>query len=77
MSGEEMRFVREAFESNYIAPLGPQVNAFEKEFAENCFTKLGRVRADEEIVISQNGEISLQTTVSTLLIVYRSTFAGF
>jgi len=29
-----MRFVREAFESNYIAPLGPQVDAFEWEFAE-------------------------------------------
>ncbi len=29
-----MRFVQEAFESNYIAPLGPQVDAFEKEFAE-------------------------------------------
>ena len=29
-----MRFVKEAFESNYIAPLGPQVDAFEKEFAE-------------------------------------------
>ena len=34
MGGEEMRFVREAFESNYIAPLGPQVDAFEREFAE-------------------------------------------
>jgi dTDP-4-amino-4,6-dideoxygalactose transaminase len=34
MGGEEMRFVQEAFESNYIAPLGPQVDAFEKEFAE-------------------------------------------
>jgi dTDP-4-amino-4,6-dideoxygalactose transaminase len=34
MSGEEMRFVREAFESNYIAPLGPMVDAFEKKFAE-------------------------------------------
>jgi len=34
MGGEEMRFVKEAFESNYIAPLGPQVDAFEKEFAE-------------------------------------------
>lgn len=27
MSGEEMRFVKEAFDSNYIAPLGPQVDA--------------------------------------------------
>lgn len=34
MGGEEMRFVREAFESNYIAPLGPQVDAFEQEFAK-------------------------------------------
>ena len=34
MGGEEMGFIKEAFESNYIAPLGPQVNAFEKEFDE-------------------------------------------
>ncbi|MBW2738788.1 MAG: DegT/DnrJ/EryC1/StrS family aminotransferase [Deltaproteobacteria bacterium] len=34
MGGEEMRFVREAFESNYIAPLGPQMDAFEKELSE-------------------------------------------
>jgi dTDP-4-amino-4,6-dideoxygalactose transaminase len=29
----ERDFVREAFESNYIAPLGPMVDAFEHEFA--------------------------------------------
>jgi dTDP-4-amino-4,6-dideoxygalactose transaminase len=34
MGGEESRFVREAFESNYIAPLGPQVDAFEREFSK-------------------------------------------
>ena len=33
MSGEEIKFIQEAFKSNYIAPLGPQVNAFEREFA--------------------------------------------
>lgn len=33
MGGEELDFVRQAFESNYIAPLGPQVEAFEREFA--------------------------------------------
>ena len=32
--GEELRFVNEAFESNYIAPLGPMVDAFEKDFCE-------------------------------------------
>lgn len=34
MGGEELRFVKEAFESNYIAPLGPMFDAFEAEFAE-------------------------------------------
>lgn len=34
MGGEEGRLVQEAFESNYIAPLGPMVDAFEKEFAQ-------------------------------------------
>ena len=34
MSGEELDFVQQAFDSNYIAPLGPQVDAFEREFAE-------------------------------------------
>lgn len=33
MSGLEQQFVAEAFESNMIAPLGPQVDAFEREFA--------------------------------------------
>ena len=34
MSGLEEAFVAEAFASNWIAPLGPQVDAFEEEFAQ-------------------------------------------
>lgn len=34
MHGDEQRFVNEAFETNWIAPLGPNVNNFEKELAE-------------------------------------------
>lgn len=34
LSGQELEFVWEAFDSNYIAPLGPQVDGFENEFAE-------------------------------------------
>ena len=33
MSGEELELVKEAFATNWIAPLGPHVDAFEKEFA--------------------------------------------
>lgn len=31
MSGRELNYVNDAFESNWIAPLGPHVNAFEAE----------------------------------------------
>jgi dTDP-4-amino-4,6-dideoxygalactose transaminase len=34
MSGRELGLVQMAFASNYIAPLGPMVDAFEKEFSE-------------------------------------------
>jgi dTDP-4-amino-4,6-dideoxygalactose transaminase len=34
MAGEERRLLLEAFDSNWIAPLGPQVDAFERELAE-------------------------------------------
>lgn len=34
MSGAEFAYVKEAFESNWLAPLGPHVDAFETEFAD-------------------------------------------
>ena len=34
MSGNEQKYIREAFETNWIAPLGPNVDAFEKEIAD-------------------------------------------
>jgi dTDP-4-amino-4,6-dideoxygalactose transaminase len=33
MSGREQQLVQEVFDSNWIAPVGPQVDAFEQEFA--------------------------------------------
>lgn len=34
MSGREQAYIREAFDTNWIAPLGPNVDAFEREFRE-------------------------------------------
>ena len=31
MSGNEMKYVKEAFDTNWVVPLGPNVNAFEQE----------------------------------------------
>ncbi|QIW81464.1 DegT/DnrJ/EryC1/StrS family aminotransferase [Bacillus tequilensis] len=39
MSGREERFISEAFRSNWIAPLGPLVNAFEEQLAERVCAK--------------------------------------
>ena len=33
MGGQELKYVHEAFETNWIAPYGPSINAFEKEMA--------------------------------------------
>lgn len=34
LSGTERKYVQEAFDTNWVAPLGPNVNGFEKEMAE-------------------------------------------
>src|SRR6056297_2975461 len=37
--GYEMKYIKEAFDTNWIAPLGPNVIVFEKEFAEKVGAK--------------------------------------
>ena len=39
MIGNEREMLLDAFDSNWIAPLGPHVNAFEAEFAQGVGTK--------------------------------------
>ncbi|MGA1794855.1 MAG: DegT/DnrJ/EryC1/StrS family aminotransferase, partial [bacterium] len=34
LSGREKRFVMDALRTNWVAPLGPNVDAFEQEFRE-------------------------------------------
>jgi len=43
MGGGEMKYIREAFEQNWIAPLGPNVDNFEKELGE--YLGVGHVAA--------------------------------
>ena len=49
---QEFKFVREAFATNWIAPLGPHVDAFEKEFGQILqegteLTEIGRKEAQK------------------------------
>ena len=34
MSGHEMKFIQEAFDTNWVVPLGPNVNGFEKDLEQ-------------------------------------------
>ena len=43
MHGKEQEFVKEAFDTNWVAPLGPNVSNFEKEMAD--YTKAGYAAA--------------------------------
>ncbi len=43
MHGEEQKFVNEAFQTNWVAPLGPNVNAFEQEIV--AYTGTGSASA--------------------------------
>lgn len=53
MSGNEQKYINEAFETNWIAPLGPNVNAFEKEMATYAGT------ADAAVLSSGTAAIHL------------------
>lgn len=43
MSGEEMKYINQAFESNWVAPLGPNVDNFESELSS--YLSIGSVAA--------------------------------
>ena len=34
MSGKEMQYIQEAFDTNWVVPLGPNVNGFEKDLED-------------------------------------------
>jgi dTDP-4-amino-4,6-dideoxygalactose transaminase len=50
MGGGEFEFVREAFATNWIAPLGPHVDKFESEFVEKLKAESGKA---ENVQVSQ------------------------
>ena len=58
MSGNELNYVRQAFESNYIAPAGPQLNQFESLFRE--------VSGFEHCVAVSNGTSAIHLVLKSL-----------
>ena len=55
MSGEEQKYIKEAFDTNWVVPLGPNVNAFEDDLARFVGNVDGAEPCAKEIVALSSG----------------------
>jgi len=54
--GEEQKYIKEAFDTNWVVPLGPNVNAFEEELKNFvCTNEKGEKICDKEVVALSSG----------------------
>ncbi len=55
MSGKEQDFIKEAFDSNWVVPLGPNVNGFEKDLEEFVNNRQGAEPLNKQVVALSAG----------------------
>ena len=55
MSGREMEFIQEAFDQNWVVPLGPNVNGFEKDLEEFVNRREGGEPLSKKVVALSAG----------------------
>ncbi len=55
MSGREQDFIKEAFDQNWVVPLGPNVNGFEKDLEEFVNNREGATPLDKKVVALSAG----------------------
>ena len=49
MSGKEQGFIKEAFDTNWVVPLGPNVNGFEKDLEDFNVDDLSDLNLDDDL----------------------------
>ena len=59
MSGKEQKFIQEAFDSNWVVPLGPNVNGFEEELKLFANARTGASALNKEIVALSAGTAAI------------------
>ncbi|MDE6094852.1 MAG: aminotransferase class I/II-fold pyridoxal phosphate-dependent enzyme [Muribaculaceae bacterium] len=50
MSGKEMDFIQEAFDTNWVVPMGPNVNGFEKDLEDFVNKREGKAPLNKKVV---------------------------
>jgi pyridoxal phosphate-dependent aminotransferase EpsN len=75
MSGDEIKMIEEAFATNWIAPLGPHVEAFERETAQFTGVKAALALASGTAALHLSGEL-LNVRQGDLILCSSLTFAA-
>ncbi|MDE6301594.1 MAG: aminotransferase class I/II-fold pyridoxal phosphate-dependent enzyme [Muribaculaceae bacterium] len=55
MSGREMDYIKEAFDTNWVVPMGPNVNGFEKDLESFVNRREGKAPLDRKVVCLSAG----------------------
>ena len=59
MSGKEQQYIQEAFDTNWVVPLGPNVNAFEEDLAAFANRRDGAEPLQEQVVALSAGAAAI------------------
>lgn len=59
MSGKEQQFIQEAFDTNWVVPLGPNVNGFEEDLKQFVNARPGARNLNREIVALSAGTAAI------------------
>lgn len=76
MSGNEMQYIKEAFDTNWVVPLGPNVNAFEADLEEYVGENKKVVALSSGTAAVHLGMIALGVTKGDEVICQSFTFAA-
>ena len=59
MSGKEQQYIQEAFDTNWVVPLGPNVNAFEEDLAAFANRRGGAEPLQKQVVALSAGTAAI------------------
>jgi len=59
MSGKEQQFIQEAFDTNWVVPLGPNVNGFEEDLKQFVNTRADASSLNKEVVALSAGTAAI------------------
>ena len=65
-TGEEMKFIKEAFDTNWVVPLGPNVNGFEKDLEAFINHTEGRGTLGKRVVALSAGTAAIHLALVAL-----------